>query len=269
MADLSDVENAIVTEVIGALYPNGTSQTSAVGVTCRVYRGWPSPAALNSDLAAGVVNVTVFPATAPDEVPDPYFDKLYATIMPITLTATVTAQSVTLSGLGVAGQIVGLLIDGAPFSYAVKEGDTTESVAANLVTLISGVRVATLSGPTLTVPGVTTLIARIVMSTALMRALRRQRREIQANCWCPSPTLRDSVCSIVDTTLSTSSFIGLPDGTKAHVGYVSTQVYDQSQNALLYRRDLRYRFEFTTISRTIVPIMLFGDLIDNGKELFA
>lgn len=268
MADLSDVENAIVTVVIGALYPNGISLASVVGSPCRVYRGWPLPANLNSDLAAGRVNVTIFPSTVPDEVPDRYFDTLYAPIASCTLVATVTGQSVTISGLAAIGQVIGLLVDGTPFSYAINGSDTTESIAANLGTLVSGARIAVLLGSTVSVPGAVSLIARVVMNTSVSEALRRQRREIQINCWCPSPALRDSVCSIVDTALAASSFIGLSDGTTAHVHYVSTQVYDQSQNALLYRRDLNYGFEFTTIGTTVAPVMLFGDFVSNENSLF-
>jgi hypothetical protein len=266
MADLSDVENAIVAEIIGGLYPNGASQTSAVGTTCRVYRGWPSPAALNSDLAAGVVNVTVFPATVPDEVPDSYFDNLFAVVPPCRLVATVTLQTVTLSGFVATGQLVGLLIDGMPFSYNVNEGDTTEGITANLAASINGTRFATSVGSTLTIPGALILIARVVMNTSVSREVRRQRREVQANCWCPSPQLRDSVCSIVDQTISGTPFVGLSDGTKAHVRYVSTQIYDQSQNAALYRRDLHYKFEFRMISTTVAPVMLFGDLVRNATS---
>jgi hypothetical protein len=268
MADLSDVENAIVAEVIGGLYPNGTSRASAVGVTCRAYRGWPSPAALNSDLAAGVVNVTIFPASVPDEVPDSYFDNLYAAVLPPSLAATVTSQTVTFSGLAATGQLVGLLIDGLPFSYAVNEGDTTEGITANFAAQINEIRPATFSGSALTIPGATTLIGRVVMNSTVSRELRRQRREIQANCWCPSPLLRDAVCSVVDQTISGSPFIALSDGTKAHARYVSTQVYDQSQNALLYRRDLHYKFEFTMIRTTVEPVMLFGDLVRNETSSF-
>src|SRR5258708_6347692 len=98
MADLSDVENAIVSKISDALYPLGISQPSTVGVTCRVYRGWPTSAALNSDLTAGVVNVTVLPATKPDEVLDPYFDQLEAKTSPTGMAAVVVGQGVTFSG---------------------------------------------------------------------------------------------------------------------------------------------------------------------------
>ena len=269
MADLSDVENAIVTQVVGALYPNGISQSSVTGATCRVYRGWPSPAALNSDLGAGTVNVTVYPATVPDEVPDRYFDTVYATIPAIALNATVTGQRVTISGLVGSNQIVGLLIDGVPLSYSVIDNDTAESIAANIAATISSDRIAILSGSTITIPGAISLVARVVANASISQALRRQRREVQICCWCPSPALRDQVCRSVDLVLASSSFIDLSDSTKAHVSYVSTQVYDQSQNALLYRRDLCYRFEYTIINSSTAPVMLFGDLLRNGSGSFV
>jgi hypothetical protein len=269
MADLSDVENAIVSEVTGALYPQGVSQASIVGITCRVYRGWPSTAALNSDLAAGIVNVTVFPATVPDEVRDAYFDRLYVSIPPTSLAATVTGQSVMFSGPVVSGQVVGLLVDGVPYSYGINAGDTNESIAANLAALIGTNRIVTLSSSTLTIPDSRALTARVVTSATVSEVLRRQRREIQVSCWCPSPALRDSVSIAVDLALTASAFINLADETKAHVHYVSTQVYDQSQTALLSRRDLRYMCEYTIISSTAAPVMLFGDLFSNGSGRFV
>jgi len=269
MADLSDVENAIVTEIIGALYPLGTSGSSIVGTTCRVYRGWPSPTALNSDLTAGIVNVTVFPATKSDDVPDPYLDRSYARISSIGLTATVTGQSVTFAGLAEQGQVIGLLVDGMPLSYRIVKGDTIESIVANLATLISFDRIAISSGSTLAIPGNRTLIARVASTATVTRGLRRQRREIQINCWCPSSSLRDLVCKNVDISLTASPFIDLTDETRAHVHYVSTQIYDQSQGALLYRRDLCYSCEFTMTTSTTVPVMLFGDIFDNGGNSYV
>ena len=213
------------------------------------------------------MNVTIFPAMGPYEVPDPYFDYPYAIVPPSSLVATVTLQTVTLFRPVTNNQLVGLLIDGVPFSYAVNDGDTTESIAANLTALINQAKIANFSGSSITIPAATTIIARAVVNTTVSREIRRQRREIQANCWCPSPLLRDSVCSIIDQIISGSPFITLSDGTKAHGRYISTQVYDQSQNALLYRRDLHYKFEFTMINTTVAPVMLFGDLVTNGTSM--
>jgi hypothetical protein len=268
MADLSDVENAVVATVVSALYPNGTTLASVVGSICRVYRGWPVPATLNSDLAANVINVTVFPANRPDEVPDAYFDLPYPRSPAVTLVVTTTGQTVTFSGLVAANQIVGLLVDGTPYAYITINGDTLESIAANLMTLVAVHRLAILVGSTITIPDVRSLIARVVMNATVSHSLRRQRREVHVGCWCPSVILRDSVCTAVDLSFAGFSFISLGDSTVAHVQYVSTQVYDQSQNALLYRRDLCYKFEYTTVGSDSAPVMLFGDLVNNAATSF-
>jgi hypothetical protein len=45
--------------------------------------------------------------------------------------------------------------------------------------------------------------------------------------------------------------------------YAGTTVFDQSQNARLYRRDLLYSVEYPTIISDTQPSMLFGDLVLN------
>ena len=268
MADISDIENAIVSGVVAALYPSGTSKPSCVGTTCRIYRGWPSPSSLNSDLAAGIVNVNVFPTTTPGQVLDVYLDSSLTAATPPALMATVTGQSVTLSGVVLPGQIVGLLVDGTPYIFNVDSSDMIENVAASLATLICGDRLALSNGSTVTIPGVVMLTSRVVTNAMVERALRRQRREIQVNCWCPSVVLRDLVSTTIDVACSASPFIDISDGTKARVRYVATQVYDQSQNALLYRRDLCYDFEYSSIECATAPVMLFGDLVHNYIRTF-
>ncbi len=269
MADLSDVENSIVALVNGALYPMGPNQDSVVDTICRVYRGWPSPANLNSDLALGNINVSVLPASSTDEVLAIYLDEPRSKIVATALVASVAGQQVTFSGLSEEGQNVGLLIDRIPFSYRVVFGDTPASVAANLSVLIGQARIATLSGSTVSIPGAASIAARVVGTAVVSRNLRRQCRDIQISCWCPSTALRDSVCKVVDNSLAMTSLVDLSDGTKSRIHYLSTQIHDQSQNALLFRRDLCYKCEYSTIGTTTAPVMLFGDLRSKGVDLIV
>ncbi len=53
-------------------------------------------------------------------------------------------------------------------------------------------------------------------------------------------------------------FLLLPDATQARIIYHNTAGYDQSQNALLYRRDLIYTVEYPTVTTAQQPSMLFG-----------
>src|SRR5690242_4735388 len=112
MADQSDVEDALVELVSAALYPNGTSAGSVPGPDCRVYRGWPNSAALDADLAAGRVNVTVFPGSGTGRTTTRYPQQWAGPPATPSLTAMVSGTSVTFSGKADVGQIAGILIDG-------------------------------------------------------------------------------------------------------------------------------------------------------------
>jgi hypothetical protein len=268
MADLSDVENAIVAEAVTALYPNGTGASSVVGANCKVYRGWPIPAALNSDLSAGVINVTVFPAIKADEPAEFYLDRPYAAAGHAGLIASVAGQSVTFSGTVTVNLVVGLLVSGAPYIYNTTAGDTLQSVAANMAALIAVNEVVVLSGVTVGMPNARALVARVVENVSVSSLLRRERRDIQLISWCPSPMLRDQVCSSLDLAFAGLPFMALADQTQARVKYVSTQEYDQTQNASLYRRDLCYQFEYAMVAMSMAPTMLFGNLTTNAASLY-
>ena len=54
---------------------------------------------------------------------------------------------------------------------------------------------------------------------------------------------------------------------QAHIAYKNTTVFDQSQNASLYRRDLIYTAEYPTILSVSAPAMLFGDLALNAIDV--
>ena len=227
MADLSDVESALVSGVTTALYPTGAAQPSVVEAICRIYRGWPAPSSLNTDLSAGIVNVTIHPVEGADEMLVPYLDPPNFQLAPTGLTATVTGQTVTLSGQASSNQTIGLLIDGKPFTYGVALGDSVQSVASNLSAIVAVDRASLVAGPTLSIPGAVSLIARVMTNAMAIRGIRRQRHLIRVSCWCPSAALRDAVSATVDLALSSSSFIDLSDGTSAHLRYASTQVFDR------------------------------------------
>ncbi|MDY7525491.1 hypothetical protein [Sphingomonas sp. 10B4] len=61
MADQSAAANSLVTLISAAAYPLGTASPSVTGDAVKVFAGWPNPDALLKDMAAGTVNVSVFP----------------------------------------------------------------------------------------------------------------------------------------------------------------------------------------------------------------
>jgi hypothetical protein len=152
MADLSDVEQAVATAVTLMLYPGGFTQSSIIGALCRIYRGWPNSATLNSDLSAGAVNVTVVSDNDSGRTTTRYLPEWQTTSFPPGVTINGTDQTITISGIPALGDVVGTLIDGTASAYRIRFGDTPDLIASNLNQLIQISRPATARGPTITIP---------------------------------------------------------------------------------------------------------------------
>lgn len=269
MADASDVESALVTAVTSALYPNGTSGTSVPGANCRIYRGWPNSAALDSDLTAGTINITVFPGGGQPRTTTRYMERWAGTPAQVTLTVSVTDASVTFGGTAALGQLAGILLDGVSYVYRTQQGDTPALVAANLAAQIRPSMIVQASGSTLTIAGARDLLARVVADASAQKEVRRQEQTFRVSCWCPTPATRDASALAIDLAISGIHFLSLADGSTGRLTYAGTTVYDQSQNARLYRRDLNYLVEYPTMLAVSNPSMLFGDLVLNANSIIA
>jgi hypothetical protein len=179
------------------------------------------------------------------------------------LYATVAGTAVTITGVAATGQVAGILADGLSYAYRIRSGDTPELVAANLASLMRATRVVNLSGATVVVAGAAKIQARIVADAWMQQEVRRQEQDFHVTSWCPTPTMRDATSTAIDEFLSTTSFIPLADGTTGRLVYAGTILFDQSQNARLYRRDLTYCVEYATVSTVFKPTMIFGNLVLN------
>ncbi|MEO8716069.1 MAG: hypothetical protein ABI369_13750 [Acetobacteraceae bacterium] len=264
MADQSDVEAAFVALGSAALYPNGTTAASVPGPGCRIYRGWPNAAGLDSDLRAGIVNVTVFTAVGAGRVTTRYQQEWVAGSTVPTLTAIQSGQTVSFGGSADPGQLAGVLVDGRTYPYRTQPGDTPAAVAANLAALARVDQIVQLSAATLTIPSASRLLSRVVADAPAQKEVRRQTQTFRVTCWCPTPGTRDAAAVAIDQALAEVAFIDLPDGTQGHLTYAGTTVFDQSQDALLYRRDLLYSVEYPTILSAMQPVMLFGEIEINA-----
>ncbi len=259
MADQSDVEATLASLVTAVLYPSGTNAASVLGSVCHIYRGWPNAANLDSDLAAGHLTVTVMSDAASFTVTTRYIDppSMLATVTP-SLTITVSGQTATIGGTAATGQVAGLIVDNAAFVHRTATGDTPELVAAILASYIRSTRIAQVTGTSITIPGAGLLIGRVVADQNALVETRRQTQSFRIACWCPDPTTRDSLASLLDTALSQDSFIALPDTTEARLRLRQSVTFDQSQNANLFRRDLIFTVEYaTTVSETL-PSLIIG-----------
>src|SRR5690606_17442980 len=113
MADLSDVEDALLRLAAGVLYPEGPAAPSILGSTLRLYRGWPQGATLDADLAAGIAHVSIFPEARPQAVTTRFADRWEVVDAPPPgLSITVAGHSATVAGSAHAGQVAGLMVGG-------------------------------------------------------------------------------------------------------------------------------------------------------------
>lgn len=256
MADISDVEKALVDAVVAAVYPAGTSNASITGGNVRIYRGWPAPNGLNADLAVGIVNVSVFsdPKTSRDTTRYPRAWKP-GPLVAASLTVELTKGVATFSGAGGIGQNAGVLVDDVGYVVAVGLSDTPASVASALARQIEG---AVATGGALSIPASQITAARVEGSGTVWQETRRQEQTITVTLWCADPESRDAITSTVDSTLSQLDWLPLSDGSCARFLYKGTNVTDAAENADLYRRDLIYTTEFPTIIRQTAASMVFG-----------
>ena len=257
----SDAEAALVQLAAKALYPNGDAAAPSIAAAAiRVYRGWPNATALAADLAANVVNVSVFPIAGATRVTTRYSpDWLPGPVTP-SLTVTVSGNTATFAGSAGLGQLAGLLIDGVSYVHRTIAGDSPSLTAATLAAALPASTPASVVGAAITIPGATSLVGRTVADASAALELRRQQQEFRVTVWCPTPDLRDAACEAIDVAYAATPFLTLADGSAARLRFVSTTTFDQRQDAALYRRDLSYTVEFPTTQVAIQPSMLFGTL---------
>lgn len=254
MADLSQVSDAIVTLLSAALYPNGTSQPSAIGYPVKIFSGWPVQAQLQADLQTSaahpvpVTSVSVYPQPSIERVTTRYPQEWHDQTLGVpTITAVVSSLTVTLGGPVTLGQYVTILVGNKVGSYAAQAGDTLSTMATALAALFTG-GFATAVGPVITFNPVAggRIIARIGAPGTVIRELRRQQRGYQVVIWAPVPELRTAVAEVIDPVLAATDFVPLPDGYSAWLTYRGTNVADDREPVLLYREDIFIWAEYPT-----------------------
>jgi hypothetical protein len=253
------------------LYPNGTAAPSVIGSTCRVYRGYPNAPALDADLAAGAINVSIAAAPTPARNVTRYPRK-WISVTPVVelLSVTVSGTSATFSGVCGAGQLAGVMVDDALFPYAVQANDHPATVASNLAALIrSGGWIVTYAGQTIDVPAAERFVARVVAGAGALQEIKRQVQEFRVSLSCPDPASRDAVAPIIDGLLAGLSFIPLADGSYGRLIFADSQAQDNAANATLYRRDLTYLVEYPTTIAQMTPAMLFGTASVSADGVFT
>ncbi|MDE8348934.1 MAG: hypothetical protein POG74_05540 [Acidocella sp.] len=259
MADQSDVEVALQSIIANALYPNGSGEASAIGNICRIYRGMPTAPALDADLAAGVVQVSIMASSYVKNTTR--YPRVWQVIKPVTASLGVIVEKTMaiFSGSCLPGQLAGVMVDGAIYPYAVQALDSPATVASNLAVLIrSAGWIVDYAGSTLSVPVADMFTARVVNGAGALLEIKRQAQEFDVTLWCPDPVSRDSAAPFIDQALTIKQFIGLSDGSSARVVYVGCDISDLNSDATLFKRRLRYEVEYPTTVAQTETAMLFG-----------
>jgi hypothetical protein len=263
LADISDVENALVAAITAAVYPTGTSNPSSIGVSARIYRGWPNARALDADLAANIVNISVFPQGGMTRNTTRFpLDYVDTTLPTPTITVSTAGQVVTFAGAAGAGNLCGIRAAGIGYAYAAAPTDTPSAVAAALAAQIPG---ASATGPAVTTTGSWDTLGRIVSIGTSTQETRRQVQGFMITCWCPGAVppaqigaIRDTAASVVDAALAPIEFLPLADGTGGRLLYHNTRLDDAPTKDALWRRDLFYSVEYPTTRLLVAAEMLWG-----------
>ena len=207
MPDQSEVESVLVSVVTQILYPNGTAADSATGDPVKVFRGWPIPASRDTDMKAGIVNVSVFPMDAEQNVTR--YDREWMEIPshPITLTMAVAGNTVTVGGRPRCPLNAAVLVNRKAFVHPLQATDTPTSIATALAALINPWMSASSNGPIITVPGATNLETRIGAVGSIVQEAKRQKKTFRITAWCHDPLVRDAsqACSTPPSPTSRSS----------------------------------------------------------------
>jgi len=247
MADISDVQNALVAAIAQIFYPQGTAQASAVGYGVRIFAGWPSHSTLASDIAAGTLDVAVFPGDRERNTGRMPMDWQAQSAPPApTITASVSGQTVTFAGTIATGQTISVIANGIAAAYALQANDSLASIATAIANQLNAQIPASNSGAILTLPTASTILARVGTIGTSIREVGRQSRDLVITLWAASPAARDLAAQVMDGALRQLPRLALPDGSCAQLSYLNSPIDDGEEKEQIYRRKLRYAAEFPT-----------------------
>ena len=276
MADLSDVENALVSLIAVAMFPAASSYLPGAiaetfgGQLARVYRGWPNAAELDAQLKAlpPVSSVTVFSRPGMTRLTTRYpRTPTVVSAPPCALMAAAAGSAVTFAGQAALGQLAGVSYARQAWVYPVLADDDLAAVAAGLAALVPS---ATAAGPVLTLATDALVIARTSMSVGVLTENRRQEQGFLVTFRCPDPATRSALAGAVDSVFAATDFLPLPDGSAAGpLLYAGTGVSDVPEKAHEWRRDLSVKLEYPTTQMQQVARMMFGIetvAVDGGPE---
>ena len=252
MADLSDVENAIVAVIGVSLYPSGGSGPNPItSDTVNIAAGWPLAAQLETDVGNNVVNISVFPlpGSGRNTTRYPRGDEI-VTPPAHTLTATVAGNQITIGGtVSTPQNVIVLCGTRYVFPYSVPSAAPLNSIAAAVAALIAAAFPGTsASGAVITIAGNPGIVrARIAGAAATWIEQRRQQLTFDVSIWAATPTQRANLAKVVDVALAQLDWLTLADQSAARIRCEMQTDIDDAQKVTIYRRCFRFTVEYPTV----------------------
>jgi hypothetical protein len=226
-------------------------------------------AALDADLSLGLINVSVSSVPGAARNTTRWGVQSWVAATSPGVVVSVSGNSASFAGAPNQGDLAGLLVGGMAYVYQAQAGDSAGLVAAALASQVRQNQICWISGTSVTVPGVSKIVARTVALQPSTAEWARQEQGFRISVWAPAPALRDVACSALSSLFATITFLPLRDGTGGRLRYRNTASFDDGQDAGVYRRDLVYDVEYATTLTSLLPSMLFGELLYNGVTSYA
>ena len=268
MADLGDVTAFLANMVWSAVFPSGANQPNVAGATVKVFEGWPIPATLDTDIAAGAAQISIFPLKSAGASIEQFINNEQYTIKAPTpgMTAVVSNTSVTLTGTPVTGEYASITVN-KQNTYSAS-GPTVSAILAGIASQAGGM--VSVSGNTITFPNTNLLTCQIGAPGVAGFVTHRQRQPIQITVWAPNPPMRNVLASAVGNALRQSVRITFPDTSQGLLVFSHETQTDEQERASIYRRDMIFNVDYATLETYAVnEITSFGATFDDGTSFLG
>lgn len=267
MADISDVQAALVDLIVAELYPNGVGGPGGFDIPVTVYAGWPDPQTLEEDLKTSGdpprpqrLHVSVWKLPMERDRTRMENGWMEKAIPAATYEAAILGNTITISGsapVPFRGQNIAVGLAGYPhaFVHQTQAGDTPAQIATSLAALVAVQAPGTVAAlADITIPQPHHIaFARVGVIGETMREVARTETGFQVTIWANNNAERVALAKRLDPMLAGTIRTPLADGSMAHLTRRSSADLDRAQGQGAYRRDLVYSVEYAITQNEVAP----------------
>jgi hypothetical protein len=272
MADKSDVENTLVEMLVDAFQITNasvvalsTGSLNSNPIKISIFRGWPTNDQLQQDVvAAGGLYVSIFTPAVSSTTTRHQETWNFVSKADLTVSATVSGASVTISGIGTLGNNLGIAYGSTGWSYRPSAGQTAESIAGSLGALIPN---ATVAGATINLATNLAVSSDVVGDVVSCKEVMCSRQRFTMSVWATDTLTRDAAANLITQTVAAANWLTLDDGTQTQPPkYMGSPDFYADQNFGVNRRDVNFDIEFPLYVFQTDPAILFvGAIFDTVK----